>query len=142
MKFRLINPPKVKLQLIFAYITSGKYFCTWRDGMCDYYCFQDRRPHVLTRTLARFVSVSRTMEENLFSHSISSTTEKPKTVIAQFITTAGCHTSFSLGLIKHAADHRGKRAAKLAANYFTPTSLSARIVASCRGNLLFSKLHS
>ena len=43
------------------------------EGMCD------RDPHrsaVLTRTLAKFVSVSRTIEENLLSHSILQRSEQ------------------------------------------------------------------
>ena len=65
---------------------------------------KDRRLHELTRTLAKFVSVSRTMEENLFSHSISR--GKSQTVIAHFITTVS-HRCTSLSLIKQTADHGG-----------------------------------
>lgn len=46
------------------------FYC---GGMCD------RDPHplvVLTRTLAKFVSVSRTIEENLLSHSILQRSEE------------------------------------------------------------------
>ena len=27
---------KLRIQLFFANVSVGNYFCTWRDGMCDH----------------------------------------------------------------------------------------------------------
>ena len=66
---RKIN--RVYIKFRFSRRRRLRYF--YCGGMCD------RDPHplaVLTRTLAKFVSVSRTIEENLLSHSILQRSEQ------------------------------------------------------------------
>lgn len=64
-------------------------------GMCD------RDPHrlaVLTRTLAKFVSVSRTIEENLLSHSILQRSEENRKEICELaMQRQRCHLLISGG---------------------------------------------
>ena len=66
---RKIN--RVYIKFRFSRRRRLRYF--YCGGMCDH------DPHplaVLTRTLAKFVSVSRTIEENLLSHSILQRSEQ------------------------------------------------------------------
>ena len=87
-KHAKIRKKKVKERIFIVGRSVSLIKLNWRycKGMCDQSTHKtDQNRNQLTRTLAKFVSVSRTIEENLSSHSIARRSDKNKRRQTSFV---------------------------------------------------------